>query len=79
MRSPIRFYDLIQNHIVDVLIGPNFGNFTISVREVFVTSNLKEFGQKSHFFEEFFWFKFSNLGLALGLALKFYTSVLKLK
>ena len=29
------------------------------------------------FFEEFSWFKFNNLGLAVGMALKFGTSVTK--
>ena len=30
-----------------------------------------------HFFGEWFWFKFNNLGLALDMVLKFYTSVVK--
>ena len=37
---------------------------------------------KNHFFEGCCWFKFNNLGLALDVALKFYTNVpkvLKLK
>ena len=33
--------------------------------------------RKTTFFERLSWFKFSNLGLALGIALKFYTSVAK--
>ena len=32
---------------------------------------------KKHFFEGWSWFKFSNLELALGMALKFYTSIAK--
>ena len=32
---------------------------------------------KTNFFEGCSWFKFNNLGLALGVALKFYTSVTK--
>ena len=38
--------------------------------------------RKTAFFEGWFWFKFNNLGLAVGTNLKFYTSVaqgLKLK
>ena len=31
--------------------------------------------QKNHFFGEWSWLKFNYLGLALGMALKFYTSV----
>ena len=33
--------------------------------------------RKTNFFEGCSWFKFNNLGLALGMALKFYTSVTK--
>ena len=33
--------------------------------------------RKTYFFEECSWFKFNNLGLALGMALKFCTSVWK--
>ena len=31
--------------------------------------------RKTAFFEKWSWFKFNNLGLALGTNLKFYTSV----
>ena len=33
--------------------------------------------RKTAFFEGWFWFKFNNLGLALGTNLKFYTSLSK--
>ena len=33
--------------------------------------------RKTTFFEEWSWFKFNNLGLALGTNVKFYTSVAK--
>ena len=33
--------------------------------------------RKTAFFEDWSWFKFNNFGLALGIALKFYTSVAK--
>ena len=33
--------------------------------------------RKTAFFEGWSWFKFNNLGLALGTKLKFYTSVTK--
>ena len=52
------------------------------MREVIITSILEGFDQKKQFFEGCFWFKFNNLGLALGMALKFNTNVaerLKLK
>ena len=47
------------------------------MREVITTLILEGFGQKSRFFEEWSWFKFNNLGLALGTNVKFYTSVAK--
>ena len=47
------------------------------MREVIITSILKGFDQKNHFFEEWSWFKFNNLGLALGMAFKFYSIVVK--
>ena len=54
---------------------PKFGNCSISMREVIITSILQAFDQKNRFFEKWSWFKFNNLGLALGSNLKFYTSV----
>ena len=52
------------------------------MREAIITSMLLGFGQKKQFFEGWFLFKFNNLGLRLGVTVKFYTSVpkvLKLK
>ena len=37
----------------------------------------KDLTRKNYFFKGWFWFKFSNLGLALGTNLKFDTSVAK--
>ena len=37
----------------------------------------KDLTIKTTFFEEWSWFKFNNLGLALGMALKSYTNVAK--
>ena len=45
------------------------------MREVIITSSMKGFDLKNHFFRV--GFKFNNLGLAQGIALKFYTSVAK--
>ena len=47
------------------------------MREVIITSILSGFGQKKQIFEGCSRFKFNNLGLALGMALKFYTSEAK--
>ena len=55
---------------------PKFGNSRISMREVIITSILSGFDQK-YFFKEWSWFKLNNLGLALDMALKFYTIVAK--
>ena len=54
---------------------PKFGNSSIAMRQVIITSVDKELTRKNTFFEEWSWFKFNNLGLALGMALKDYTSV----
>ena len=47
------------------------------MREVIINSILYGFDQKNHFFEEWSWFKFNNLGLALGTNLNFCISVAK--
>ena len=53
---------------------PKFGNSSIYMREDIITLILYGFDQKNHFFWERSQFKFNNLGLALGMALKFHTS-----
>ena len=47
------------------------------MREVIINLILKGFDRKTAFFEGWSWFKFNNLGLALGTNLKFYTSMVK--
>ena len=61
-----------SNHIANVVMWPKFGNSNITTREVIITLILQRF-----IFEGCSWFKFNNLGLALGMALKFYTNVTK--
>ena len=56
---------------------PEFGNSRTSTREVIITLILQGFGQKNYFLEWWSWSKFNNLGLALGMILKFYTIVAK--
>ena len=53
---------------------PKFGNCGISMREVITTSILT---RKTAFFDGWSWFRFNNLGLALGTNWEFYTSVAK--
>ena len=50
---------------------------SISMREVIITSILYflGFGQKKNIQEEWSRFKFKNVTLALGMALKFFTAV----
>ena len=64
-----------SNYNVNVVMWPNFGNSSISVREVIITSILWEFDKKNCFFQGWSWFKFNNMGLVLGTNLKLYTSV----
>ena len=47
------------------------------MREVIITSVLKGFYQKNTFFDGWSWLNFNNLGLALGMALKFHTNLAK--
>ena len=71
-----------SNYIVDLVIRSRFGNYSISMREVVITSILERFDQKKNVWVGCFWFEFNNLGLALGMDLKFNTNVaekLKLK
>ena len=65
-----------SNYIVDVVMWPKFANSSISIRESY-TQFYKDLARKTTFFEGWPWFKFNDLGLALGMTLKFYTSVTK--
>ena len=72
-----------SNYILDVLMWPKFGNSSISKRKVITTSIFKDLTRKTAFFEGWSWFKFNDLGLALGTNLtldtryKLYISVTK--
>ena len=65
-----------SNYIVDVVMWPKFGNSNISMREVII-GFYKNLTRKTNFFEGCSRFKLKNLGLRLGMALKFYTSLAK--
>ena len=67
MAAPTKFY---QIYIVDVVLWPKFGNSTIFMREVIITSIYKDLTRKT-FFDRWFWLKFNNLELALDMTLKF--------
>ena len=47
------------------------------MREVIITLILYGFDQKNQFFDGYPWIEYNNLGLALGMAFKFFTSVAK--
>ena len=66
-----------SNYIVHVVMWPKLGNSSIIMRKVTITSILYEFDQKKQFFEGYSLFKFNNLGLKVGMALKFYKNVAK--
>ena len=66
-----------SNYIAEVIMWPKFGNSSISMREVTITSILWGFDQNKRFFEGWCWFKFNNLRLALGMTFKFYASMVK--
>ena len=72
-----------SNYIVDVVMWPKFGNSSVCIRDFimrfysFILEFYKDLTRKIDFFEGWSWFKFNNLGLALGTNLKFYTSLSK--
>ena len=80
----ILVYDVIitnlssqSNYIVNVVMLPKFGNCSISTTEAIITLILSGFDQKKIFFEGWFWFKFNNLELLLGMALKIHNNLAK--
>ena len=66
-----------SNYIMDVVMWSKFGNSSICIREVIITSIYKDLTRKTAFFGGWSWLKFNNLGLARGTNLKFYTSLSK--
>ena len=71
-----------SNYIADVVMCPKFCNSSNYMREVIIISILERFDQKKHFFPRIVWLMVNDLGLTLGMGLKFYTDVaevLKLK
>ena len=55
-----------SNYIMDVVMWPKLDKSSICITEVIITSILKGFDQKKHFFWGWSSFRFNNLGLALG-------------
>ena len=78
----ISVYDVINKiyHVAQIILQMwSFDQSLVTLVLLWekLSSILKGFGQKNHFFERWSWLKLNNLGLALGIALKFYTSVAK--
>ena len=65
-----------SSYIVDVVMWPKFGDQHFYERS-YHNLNFIRIWPKNNFFERCSWFKFSNLVLALGMALKFDTIVAK--
>ena len=59
------------------MTASKFAKTCFFMREIIITPILQGFDQKNHFFERWSWFSLNNLGLALGMDLKFYISVAK--
>ena len=53
-----------SNYVIDIAIWPKIGKYNILKRKVIIIR------RKTQFFDECFWFRFNNLGLALGTTLK---------
>ena len=51
MTSTTKFLSLGSNYILDAVMCPEFGNSSISMREVIITLILQGFDQKKQFFE----------------------------
>ena len=49
------------NYILDVVLWPEFGNSSIPMTKVVITSILMRVWPEKFFFEERSWFKFNNL------------------
>ena len=73
MASSAKFYHMIQ--IILLMRSCDQSLVTLAFLrkklEVIRISILSGFDQKNRFFEWWSWFKFNNLGLALGMNLKF--------
>ena len=67
----------VSCYIVDVDIWPKLDSSSISMRAIAITSTLLGLDQKNLFFERCYWLKCNNLELLWGMALTFYSSLVK--
>ena len=77
MSSTTKFYHVPQIILYMWSFGQSLVKFGIFMKEIFAVTILYKFDQKQNSFDGCSWFKFNNLGLALGMVLKFYISVAK--
>ena len=76
------FYSVIQTKLQMWSCDQNLVTLVFLWETLSLPQFYKDLTRKTAFFEVWYWFKFNNFGLALGIAFKFYTSVergLKLK
>ena len=66
-----------SNYIMDVVMWPKFGNSSICIREVIITSNFKGFDQKNRFFWGVFLVQVQHFGT--GTRCKFSTVCQRVK
>ena len=75
--SPTKFYQLIQFILQKCSCDKSLVTLAFLWDKLLQPQFCKDLTRKTAFFEGWSWFKFKNLGFALGTNLKFYTSVEK--
>ena len=75
--SPTKFYQLIQFILQKCSCDQSLVTLAFLWDKLLQPQFCKDLTRKTAFFEGWSWFKFKNLGFALGTNLKFYTSVEK--
>ena len=77
MTSPTKFYDVIQIILQVCSCDQSLVTVAFLWEKLSQSQFYKDLTRKTALFEGWSWFKFNNLGLAVGTNLKFYTSVVK--
>ena len=77
MTSLTKFYHMLQIILQMRSCDQSFVTLAFLWEKLSWPQFYKDLTRKKAFFEGWSWFKFNNLGLALDMALKFYTSVQK--
>ena len=75
--SPTKFYHVIQIILYIYPCDQSLVTLALLWKKLTKSQFYKDLTRKTAFFKGWGWFKFNNLGLALGTNLKFYTSVAK--